>query len=313
MARQPRLHIPGGFYHAILRGNGGQAIFHDNADRSKFFLLLQEGTERFRFRLHGFCLMSNHVHLLIQAGDISLSRIMQNLSFRYTQYINKKTKRAGHLFQGRYKAILIDADNYLLELVRYIHNNPVRANMVEDALKYLWSSYSSYMGLQTTPFLTTSWVLGQFAGTESAARRRFAEFIERGAGEGHRQDLYSGANDSRILGNDMFVERVLLRRTTARKPHLDAIVTHICKKSGITEKELSAPSRQRNFAVLRGIIGWLARHFESASLSDVAKRFNRDPATISRAVRNIEERRFESKELQERIENSRKYFYYKMQ
>ena len=123
MARKPRIHYPGAFYHVILRGNDGQDIFYTKIDRSRFCELLQEGIERYEHRIHGFCLMSNHLHLIVQAGDIPLSRILQNVSFRYTRYINKKKKRIGHLFQGRYKAILIDADSYLLELVRYIHLN----------------------------------------------------------------------------------------------------------------------------------------------------------------------------------------------
>ena len=114
MARKPRIHYPGAFYHVILRGNGGQDIFFSKNDRTKFYLLLQEGIERFGHRIHAFCLMTNHIHLVIQIGDIPLSKIMQNVTFRYTRYINARRKEFGHLFQGRYKAILIDADTYIL-------------------------------------------------------------------------------------------------------------------------------------------------------------------------------------------------------
>ncbi|MDH5561852.1 MAG: transposase, partial [Deltaproteobacteria bacterium] len=127
MARKPRIHYPGAVYHVILRGNGGQDIFFSKADRSRFYLLLQDGAERFSHRIHAFCLMTNHVHLAIQVGEVPLSRIMQNISFRYTGYLNRRKQRTGHVFQGRYKALLIDADSYLVELVRYIHCNPVRA------------------------------------------------------------------------------------------------------------------------------------------------------------------------------------------
>jgi len=127
MARKPRLHVPGGLYHVILRGNGGQDIFFDDEDRYHLYLLLQHGVERYGHRIHGFCCMTNHIHLAIQVADEPLSGIMQNLSFRYTRWINKKQARTGHLFQGRYKSILVDADSYVLELVRYLHLNPVRA------------------------------------------------------------------------------------------------------------------------------------------------------------------------------------------
>ena len=107
MARKARLHIPGGVYHVMVRGNGGQAIFFDDEDRCRFYLLLQEGTVRFGYRVHGFCLMDNHVHLALQVGKIPLAKSMQNVSFRFTRWINRRLGRVGHLFQGRYKAILV--------------------------------------------------------------------------------------------------------------------------------------------------------------------------------------------------------------
>ena len=107
MARKPRIHYPGAFYHVILCGNGGQEIFYSKADRSRFYLPLQEGIERYGHRFHAFCLMTNHLHLVVQVGAMPLAKILQNISFRYTRYINKKKKRNGQLLQGRYKAILM--------------------------------------------------------------------------------------------------------------------------------------------------------------------------------------------------------------
>ena len=113
MARKPRVHYIGALYHVMVRGNDGQNIFTDEEDRYRFYLFLQEGVEKFGHRIHAFCLMNNHVHLAIQVGEKPLSRIMQNLCFRYTQWFNSRQKRVGHLFQGRYKAIVVDADVYL--------------------------------------------------------------------------------------------------------------------------------------------------------------------------------------------------------
>ena len=117
MARKPRIHFTGAFYHVMLRGNSGQDIFFSSEDRVRFCFLVQEGVGMYGHRIHAFCLMDNHIHLLIQVGEIPLAKIIHNLSFRYTRYINVSQKRTGHLFQGRYKAILINADNYLLQLV----------------------------------------------------------------------------------------------------------------------------------------------------------------------------------------------------
>jgi REP element-mobilizing transposase RayT len=210
MARKPRVHYPGALYHAILRGNSGQTIFFDDNDRTRFYLLIQEGVERFGHRIHAFCLMTNHVHLAIQIADISLSRILQNLSFRYTRWVNWRRGKTGHLFQGRYKAVLIDADTYLQELTRYIHLNPVQAGMVRETEKYPWSSYRAYLGLETIPWLTTDWVLSQFSKRLSVARRAYMRFIQEGKGGGHQEEYHRGSDtDSRILGDDTFIGRVL--------------------------------------------------------------------------------------------------------
>ena len=136
MARKPRLLIEGGFYHLMLRGNGGSDIFFSDEDRAEFERLVAEGVTRFGHRIHAYCFMTNHVHLAMQTGAIPLSKIIQNLAFRYTRWVNKRQNRIGHLFQGRYKAIMVEADSYFLELVRYIHLNPVRAGLVVTPVDY---------------------------------------------------------------------------------------------------------------------------------------------------------------------------------
>ena len=128
--RKPRIHRPTFFYHVILRGNNGQQIFFSDIDRCRLCFIIQQGVERFDHRIHGFCFMSNHIHLIIQTGNVQLSKIMHHLGSRYARYINRTHKRIGHLFQGRFKAILVDEDNYLSELVRYVHLNPVRAEFL---------------------------------------------------------------------------------------------------------------------------------------------------------------------------------------
>lgn len=127
MARRQRFHAPTSTYHVMLRGNDGQPIFFSEEDKSRLCLLMQKGTERFGHSIEAFCFMLNHIHLAVRVADISISRIIQHLAFRYTRYINRKYKRVGHLFQGRFKSILVDDEDYLNELIRYIHLNPVRA------------------------------------------------------------------------------------------------------------------------------------------------------------------------------------------
>ena len=136
MTRKSRYHVPGAFYHVMLRGNDGQEIFFSDADRCRMCLLIQQGVERYGHRIHAFCFMSNHIHLLLQVGDIHISKIMHNLAFRYSQKTNRQYSKIGHLFQGRFKACLVEETSYFLRLLRYIHMNPVRAGLVKIAALY---------------------------------------------------------------------------------------------------------------------------------------------------------------------------------
>lgn len=302
MARKPRIHLPGGLYHVILRGNGGQSVFMADQDRYRFYLLLQEGTCRFGYRVHAFCLMTNHIHLALQVGDIPLSRGMQNLSFRYTRWINWREKRTGHLFQGRYKTVLVDGDSYLLELVRYIHLNPVRAGMVKNPEEYPWSGHKAYLGKEVLPWLTTDWVLGQFGKSASRARAGYSAFVLDGLGGEHRSEFHGGSEDSRILGDDSFADKCLSTnggrplRLTAKE-----IVVKVCLAYNLDEAMIKTQSQQRVASEARAVAGWLARELGCVTLSDVARHVNRDVGSISSAVRRLSGRLRESPELADRL------------
>lgn len=303
MARKPRIHYPGAFYHVIMRGNNGQDIFYNKIDRSRFYQLLQEGIERYGHRIHGFCLMSNHSHLVIQAGDIPLSKILQNVSFRYTRYINRRKRRIGHLFQGRYKAILIDADNYLLELVRYIHNNPIRAGLADKPEQYQWSSHRAFIGRELLSWLTTDFVLSQFAENEITARQQFHAFSMKGNNEGYRQEFYQGTIEGRVLGDDKFSETAL---AMARQRHqafvgLDMLVKNVCKVYLLDEETLSAPGKQQPGAEARAVVAYLSLEAGNPSLTELGKYFHRDPTAISRAAGRLQERLKSDLELAARL------------
>ena len=303
MARKSRIHVPGGLYHVMMRGNGGEDIFFDDEDRYHFYLLVQQGVERYGHRIHGFCCMTNHVHLAIQVADISLSKIIQNLSFRYTRWINQRRKRIGHLFQGRYKALLVDADSYLLELVRYIHLNPCRAAMVKDPKNYPWSGHRAYLGEEQLPWLTTDWILSQFSQQKAAAKRRYAKFIQEGLGEGYRIEFHCGGEeDPRVLGEDRFINRVFERdKPRLKPPSVKKIIQVVCQHYSVKEKELSGRSRQRYLAEVRGVIAWLVVQNESGTLTELAQKYNRDPSALSLAVRKIDERRKEGKDFDRKL------------
>jgi len=290
MARKPRIHVPGGLYHVMLRGNGGQAIFGDDSDRQVFCTLVADGVTRFGHRIHAYCLMANHVHLAVSVRETPVSRIVQNLAFRYTRAFNRRARRTGHLFQGRFRSVLVDGNAYLLELVRYIHLNPVRAGLVREPEAWAWSGHRAYTGKAHTPWLDSTLVLTMFDEHDRRrARRRYAGFIHEGLGEPYREELHSGAIDPRVSGSDEFVRGVLgttpprLQRT----PNLSTIIGGVCVAWGLDEPALRAPERQRDAARARAVIGWLAVEMRAATLTEVARRFGRDVATVSRQVARL--------------------------
>ncbi len=308
MARKPRIHYPGAFYHVILRGNAGNDVFFKNHDRSRFFLLVQEGVERFRHRIHAYCLMTNHIHLLIQVKEIPLSRIIQNLSFRYTRYINSSRKQTGHLFQGRYKALLLDADNYLQQLVRYIHNNPVRARIVTHPDKYEWSSHTDYLGTTNHPWLTTVYVLKQFAETETRARKLYNQFQQQGLNEQHKPEFQQGTAQGRILGDDRFVDTVL-NKTSQRSPRkvsLKDILNVVCKHYECEQIDLSSKSKSRPITEARAVAALLVRESDDHSLTELSRGIHRDLSTLSQAAARFERRMRKDSSLSEKINELKK-------
>jgi REP element-mobilizing transposase RayT len=291
MARKPRIHYPGALYHVTLRGNARQDIFFDDEDRCRFCLLLQEGIERFGHRIVAFCLMTNHVHLAVQVGNVSLSRIMQNLAFRYTQRVNQRLNRSGHLFQGRYKAIIVDADSHLLELPAYLHLNPIRADMVQNPEDFLWSSHRAYLGLDTIPWLSSDYVLSCFSPDLVQARRLFAGFVNDRIADGHRDEFYGkGSEDSRIVGEDCFVEDVLRAADSLPllKPSLDAVLKEVTSMYNLGEDDLKTANQKRLPSEARGLAVWAVLELTDASLNQLAERIGRDASTLSKAARRFE-------------------------
>jgi REP element-mobilizing transposase RayT len=292
MARKPRIYYPGALYHVIFRGNAGQSVFSGDVDRYRFFLLLQEGTCRFGYRVHAFCLMDNHIHLALQAGDLPLSKGMQNLAFRFTRWMNFREGRAGHLFQGRYKAILVDSDAYLLELIRYLHCNPVRAAMVVSPDEYRWSSHRAYLGEETLPWLTTDLVLAQFYDDRASSRSAYNAFMTDGVGEGYRKEFQCGSHEGRILGDDRFADTVLALADGAphRSKNAELLKEVVLREFGCTMKELGTRSQKKSLGQARAVLGWLAVQTGTETLTGVGKWIGRDVVTMSAAVRRLAER-----------------------
>ena len=289
MARKPRIHVDGALYHVMLRGNGGQTIFLSDDDRDAFEALVAEGVSRFGHRIHAFCWMGNHVHLAIQVADTPLSKIMQNLAFRYTRLINRREERIGHLFQGRFKALLVDADSYLLELVRYIHLNPVRAKLVADPADYRWSGHLAYLGKVHKEWLTTDWVLSQFASSTGAARQSYGAFVKAGLHEGHREEFHRERLEGAILGADHFVEKIISAQAEqpSRRISLDAIMQAVAHAWEASQGAMQSSSRVRTLAEARSAAAYLVAEYGDGTLSSLGRLLSRDVSTLSTGAQAI--------------------------
>src|SRR5947207_3410277 len=257
MPRKPRIEIGGGLYHVITRGNNRRKIFRCHDDYRKFTGLLQQQKNNLPFYLYAYCLMPNHFHLLIEMQDDLVSRIMQRVLTGYSQYHNRKYKKIGHLFQGRYKSILCQTDRYLGELVRYIHLNPVRAKIVKRPEHFEYSGHRAYLGLDKTGLVDTEPVLRHFGATKKRAVEVFIRFVEAGLGEKSQGDYYRTA-EGRLLGSEEFLKEVKHRvgehramRRAAERASIDDLLSAAERSSGLSRRELCNKSKNRRTVSVR--------------------------------------------------------------
>jgi len=206
MTRPVRIEFDGALYHVTSRGDRRESIYDDDQDRLNFLNLLEDVVRTYNWVCHAYCLMSNHYHLVIETPDGNLSKGMRQLNGVFTQISNRRHSRVGHLFQGRYKAVLVDGDAYLLELTRYVVLNPIRAGMVDGLSEWPWSSYRAMVGEVSPPtWLSTDGLLAQFSTKRGVAIRRYTQFVMAGIGQ---KSIWKDLNRQIFLGDDAFVERM---------------------------------------------------------------------------------------------------------
>lgn len=277
MARPLRLEYDGAIYHVISRGNAHQEVFHDDRDRIRFLEILNDVVRRYHWICHAYCLMTNHHHLLVETPEAGLSRGMQLLNSVYAQWFNRRHARAGHLFQGRFKSIVVEKESYLLEVARYVVLNPVRAGMVAKAHEWPWSSYRATAGLADSPaFLTVDWILSQLGDTREEATLAYRRFVAQGR-DGFWEDLRAGW----ILGSDQFVDRIrpLIREKPldpeyrrcerfAARPSLEELFEGVEEKAMRNERIYEAVRRHRyRLREVSDVVGLLY-----STISMIAKR-----------------------------------------
>ena len=238
----------------------------------------------------------------MEIGQTPLSKVMQNILFRYTRYWNGRYRKMGHLFQGRYKAILCEKDSYLLELIRYLHLNPVRSSIVKDPSQYAWSSHGAYLEGDGRGWIAVEEVLPQWGRTRGRAVAAYQRFVREGLGKGHRGDLYEVV-DRRYLGDEAFVERVEQRVLGRESPQVVEIGwaevrEGVCKQFGISTAAVLHRGRGRENARIKRVMAWVGREVGGFTNQEMAEGLGQDPAVLSRGLGKLGDELGKDRELQ---------------
>jgi REP element-mobilizing transposase RayT len=288
MPRNTRIEFPGAFYHVMTRGNQKRNIFRSDNDREKLLQKLLEYKRRYEYTLLAYTLMPNHIHLLLETSQIPLSKIMQGILQSHTQWFNRKYKTNGHLFQGRYKAIICDKKAYLLALVRYLHINCVRAGIVKNPSEYQWSSHRIYLGIESSDLVETELVLEQFSNNRRRAIGEYKSFIEDAIDDGDSENFYQ-VTDQRFLGDESFIERVAnkIGKTPYSATHIDQnrtlheIAGAVKKLTGLGRTDLRKRTRGKTETVARSLFIHLALKYSNCKRKTMAVYLHRTPKMIS--------------------------------
>jgi REP element-mobilizing transposase RayT len=282
MARHPRIHAPGVLYHLMARGNNGQAVYLSRGDYEAFLEALQTVRARYPFSLYAYVLMPNHFHLLVEAQEEPTSRWMQALLTKHARRFNRVHGRRGHVFEGRYKAIVCERETYLLELVRYIHLNPVRAGLVKEPGAWKWSGHGEYMGMAKRGLIDPGPVRGQLR-----TSTRYEAFVREGLKGRYRKEWHPG-DSAPFLGAEEFVQRVAKRRkpsSSRRVPPVDVLWRQAATRAGLDREALRHGGRSGRLVAVRD--GFIRRAVLECGYraATVARFLGCHPSNISRALR----------------------------
>ena len=289
MARPLRIIFPGAFYHITARGNERKAVFKSKRDREKFLEYLETGSERYNAVIHAFCMMDNHYHLLLETPSGNLSQIMRHINGAYTTYFNVKRARSGHLFQGRYKAILVERDEYAKELSRYIHLNPVRAKLVEAPGDYVWSSYNFYIGKKKSPeWLRREFILGYFGNKASASQKEYRKFVQSLVGQEYDSPLKNVVG-SVLLGSQDFINFIKQEFISSLGPDKDLpalrqLVPRVSMEVVFAEVDsvfVQDPAFSRNLKI------YLCHRYTGEKLKSIGNHFGISESAVSHASKRV--------------------------
>ena len=323
MPRRARLDAPGTLHHVIVRGIEKRRIVNDVADRKNFVKRMGELSTSTKTSIYAWALMTNHAHILLRSSEFGLSGLMRRLLTGYAVSYNRRHRRWGYLFQNRYKSIVCDEDAYFIELVRYIHLNPLRAKLVKNLAqldRYRWSGHGVLMGIITNDWQDSDYVLKYFGKKEGVARKAYRNYVKKAIDEGRRPELVGGGlirslggwsavkamrrsgdrelSDDRILGSGEFVERIIkeaeakIKYQLPVKEHhqkIDEYIAHLCRSENVSIAELKAGGRRKEVSGVRVRIalGLVKRH--GVSLAEVARRVGVSTSGISKILKRVDQ------------------------
>ena len=304
MARPPRVEFPGALYHVIVRGNERKPVFRGDADRELYLLRLRHYRERFEFRLVAYCLMTNHVHLAVETGEVALSRVVHGLQSSYTQAFNRRHQRSGHLFQGRYKAFLVDADRYFLALLRYIHCNPLEARVTERAEDFRWSSDRFYRRGRAPDWFDLDRGYFLMGARRGSAARRYRELM--GEEDPERYDEFRSVAQT-FKGDENFVAAAMrtieVPELVRRSLSVEQIARAVASDLRLDLATLRTPSRRAEASRARALTAYLGKLYGRIPYSRTAEFFNRDGSSIARDVLALDQSLQDSKKLRSRVDD----------
>ena len=306
------MQYPGAWYHVMNRGRRGEAVFSEARDYTAFIELIKETVEMWKVRVVAYCLLPNHYHLLIQTPEGNLSRCMRHLNGVYTQRFNRSHHCDGPLFRGRYKSILVDADTYLLELVRYIHRNPVEAAMVDELHKYPWSSHKGYVSASGKwNWLDTGFVLSLFSKERKESIKRYKKFVSVQTPEQISAILARHKWPS-MVGSETFVSRMKEKFFHSKQheevpasrslaPEVEEIKEAVCRDYSV-ENDTLLSSRRGVFNEPRNVAMYLTRRLRGERLEDIGRGFNISKySSVSSAIEKIRKEILTNATLKRRI------------
>ena len=314
MSRPLRIQYPDAWYHVMNRGRRGEEIFTGKKDYNTFIELLKELVEYYNVKIAAYCLMSNHYHLLVQTPDANLSRSMRHLNGVYTQRFNRIHLYDGQLFRGRYKSILVDGDSYLLELLRYIHRNPLESGIVEKLNKYTWSSHKGYLSAANKwDWLHKDFILSLFSKTKAESIKRYKQFVSKETPE-EINKILSRKKLPNAIGDKGFVDKIKesffanktheeIPESRFLAPDVDRIVEGVCKYYKVSMDDILV-SKRGYFNEPRNVAIYLIRCIRNDTLKGVGKAFGiTKNSTVGSVVERVKHKMIKDKNMNKRVNN----------